>query len=205
MNIQHSALLLIEFQNEWLSTDGKLHHHFVDKKQYLTSLINAEKSLMNARESQLSIIHSGLCYTTQYTELGHAKQGLRRVIRENKTFMAGTDSVEFSTQFRPKENEFIVQGRIGSSAFSGSNLDAYLRNNNITTLYIMGYALHVCIESTLRAAHDLGYEVIIIDDASSAFTEEQKKYFFNNIVHHFGSSVSTENFIIDLQFERNLK
>ena len=35
-----------------------------------------------------------------------------------------------------QENEFVVKGRIGSSAFSASNLDAYLRNNHIKTLFI---------------------------------------------------------------------
>lgn len=127
--------------------------------------------------------------------MGQAQHGLRAAIPLRKTFLENTTASQFTPPFEPQENEFVVKGRIGSSAFSASNLDGYLRNNHINTLFIMGYALHVCVESTLRAAHDLGYESIIIDDASSAFNQEQKHYFLQNIVHHFGSSMKSDDFI----------
>lgn len=195
MRLEHSALLLIEFQNEWLNEKGKLNALFLDKEQFLTSLENAEKIIKSARNTEIHIIHSGLSYSKTYRELGQAKHGLRAAIPTNGTFLAGSVASQFPEPFNPEGNEFTVQGRVGSSAFSGSNLDGYLRNNRIDTLYIMGYALHVCIESTLRTAHDLGYEAIVIEDASSAFNHEQKKYFLNNIVHHFGSSIKSNDFI----------
>lgn len=195
MNIDQSALLLIEFQNEWLSEKGKLNRLFTDKEQFLSSVKNAESIINSARNGQVQVIHSGLHFTESNHELGNAKYGLRAHIAKHKTFLAGTFACQFSEPFKPQNNEFVVQGRIGSSAFSGSNLDVYLRNNNIKTLYIMGYALHVCIESTLRAAHDLGYEMVIIEDASAAFTKQQKEYFLTEIIHHFGSSIKSNDFL----------
>ncbi len=195
MSLQDSALLLIEFQNEWLNENGKLNSRFLDREQFLTSLKNAEKVLNSARVAQIPIIHSGLNFTQTYSELGEAKHGLRAAIPKNRTFLANSNASQFPVPFKPEDDEFIVHGRVGSSAFSGSNLDVYLRNNRIHTLYMMGYALHVCIESTLRAAHDLGYEVIVIEDACSAFNQEQQKYFINNIIHHFGDSIKSNDFI----------
>jgi len=194
MRLDHSALLLIEFQNEWLSEKGKL-NHLVDKEQFTTSLRSAEKVLHHARSSHMHIIHSGLSYTKTYKELGQANHGLRAAIPIKRTFLAGSMASRFPAPFKPEGQEFVLQGRMGSSAFSGSNLDAYLRNNRINILYIMGYALHVCVESTMRAAHDLGYEAIVIEDASSAFTQEQKNYFLTNVVHHFGRSINSNEFI----------
>ena len=185
---------MIEFQNEWLSENGKLNKLFLDRDQFVTSLNNAKDVLKAARNSQMHIIHSGLSFTQSYAELGKAEHGLRAVIPKNRTFLANTNASKFPAPFTPQGNEFIVEGRLGSSAFSGSNLDAYLRNNRINTLYLMGYALHVCIESTLRAAHDLGYEVIVIEDACSAFTREQKDYFVTDIIHHFGDSIKSDDF-----------
>lgn len=198
MKLEKSALLLIEFQNEWLAENGKLNTLFHDKQQFNSSLDNARKIIKSARNTKIHIIHSGLSYSKTYRELGHATHGLRAAIPANKTFLAGSLASHFPEPFNPECNEFTVKGRVGSSAFSGSNLDAYLRNNRIDTLYIMGYALHVCIESTLRSAHDLGYEAIVIEDASSAFNHEQKKYFLTNIVHHFGSSIKSNDFITAL-------
>lgn len=198
LSLEYSALLLIEFQNEWLNETGKLNTLFRDREQFITSLKNAEKIIKCARNTPIHVIHSGLNYTKMYKELGIAQYGLRAVIPKNRTFLADSPATYFPPPFNPKDNEFIVQGRVGSSAFSGSNLDSYLRNNRIHTLYIMGYALHVCIESTLRVAHDLGYETLIIEDASSAFNQEQKNHFLTDIVHHFGSSIKSNDFMTTL-------
>ena len=36
--MEKSVLLLIEFQNEWISKDGKLHHLMQDEDLFLNSL-----------------------------------------------------------------------------------------------------------------------------------------------------------------------
>lgn len=202
INIKNSALILIEFQNEWLTQNGQLNHLLSDTEQFLTSLDNATNIIQFARKTSINIIHSGLSYSKNYKELGEAQYGLRAAIPKRKTFLENTSTSQFTPPFEPQGEEFIVKGRIGSSAFSASNLDAFLRNNDIKTLFIMGFALHVCVESTLRAAHDLGYEVVVIDDASSTFNQEQKQYFLKHIIHHFGSSMKSDDFINILSREQ---
>ncbi|MCC3382126.1 isochorismatase family protein [Paenibacillus farraposensis] len=66
---------------------------------------------------------------------------------------------QFGEAFTPEPGEFVVSGRTGASGFAGSNLDSFLRNQEIKKIYIAGYAFHVCVESTLRHGHDLGYEI----------------------------------------------
>ncbi|MNY51808.1 Isochorismatase family protein YecD [compost metagenome] len=67
----------------------------------------------------------------------------------------------------------ITERTGGSSAFAATTLDSYLRNNKIEDIYLMGFALRQCVESTLRNAYDLGYHTNVIYDASAAFTQEQ--------------------------------
>ena len=193
--LSDSGLVLIEFQEEWLNEQGKLHHLLLDKEQFINSLENAKKIIAAARNAEISIIHSGLSFSKGHKELGKAKQGLRAGIVRRETFLATAQGSCFSEPFKPQSDELVVSGRIGSSAFAGSNLDSLLRNNQIHTLYLMGYALHVCVESTLRAAHDLGYETILIEDACASFTAEQKRYVLNEVVHHFGKSITTQDFL----------
>lgn len=193
--LQQSALLLVEFQKEWLNPEGKLAHLFQDKMQMEESVKNAVRITEAARMAGISIVHSGLSFSENYTELGKATEGLRAAIPKHKTFLCNTHGSEFAEPFVPQKNEFVVAGRTGASVFAGSNLDSYLRNNTITTLYIMGYAMHVCVESTIRAAHDLGYQVVLIADASAAFTAVQKQYVLEEIMHHFGKSISTQEFL----------
>lgn len=196
---QTSALLLIEFQEEWLSEQGKLRHLFKDKEQFLDSVANAKEIITATRRSLLPVIHSGLGYSNEHKELGKAQYGLRAAITSRQTFLAASAGSQFAKPFHPHENEFIVSGRTGASAFAGSNLDSYLRNNRINTLFIMGYALHVCVESTLRTAHDLGYEAILIEDACAAFTAQQKTHVLEEIVHHFGARIKKKDYLTILK------
>lgn len=61
-----------------------------------------------------------------------------------------------------------------------------MRNNGLDTLLLMGFALHVCVESSMRQAHDLGYNVIVASDACGVFEAEQKLHFEQHVAHHFG-------------------
>lgn len=196
-----SALLFIEFQYEWLSEQGKLQHLFADKAPFLESLAKAERIITAARHVGMPILHSGLNYSKGYQELGVATYGLRKAITTHQTFLVDAEGSQFVGVFKPQQEEFVVSGRTGASAFAGSNLDSYLRNNRITTLYLLGYAMHVCVESTLRAAHDLGYEVILIEDASAAFTSQQEQHVLNHVVPHFGGRITAQNFLKQLSVE----
>ncbi|MFF4690521.1 isochorismatase family protein [Streptomyces sp. NPDC001307] len=62
----------------------------------------------------------------------------------------------------------VVKGTIG--AFQGTGLDERLRERGVTTLVFGGIATNLGVESTARAAADLGYELVFVEDAMAAFT-----------------------------------
>lgn len=198
MNAQEqpkSALVLIETQNEWMHPDGKLNQALVkDREMMQTSIMNIEKVLKHARKSNIEVIHVGLRFQQGYPELGNGKSGLRKAIPNAGTFPINGFGSQFYETVKPIEGEFVVTGRLGASGFTASNLDAYLRNNKIENLYLVGYATHVCVESTLRDAHDKGYNTFVISDATSAFNRMQQDYVLSEIVHHFGEHLTTIEF-----------
>lgn len=189
------ALLLIECQNEWLSTQGKLQKLIEDKEMLYKSVKNISKVLEHARELNIAIAHVGLRFQKGYPELANGKSGLNKAIPSFGTFPLHEFGSHFFSDFLPLEKEFVVTGRTGSSGFAGSNLDIWLRNNKIDDVYLTGYATHVCVESTFREAHDKGYNPILISDATSAFNKMQQDYIIKNIVHHFGQCITTNEFI----------
>ncbi|MDF2692583.1 MAG: yecD [Labilithrix sp.] len=158
-----SALLLIEFQNEWLHPEGKL-HGLARAGMLDAAVARAREALEAARAASLPIVHAGLGFTRGYPELGSARRGLRAAIPRAGTFVNGTRASAFAEGFAPQGDELVVRGRTGASAFSGSNLDVLLRSQNIRHLYLAGFALHVCVQATAWAAQDLGYEVTVLED-----------------------------------------
>lgn len=193
---EKSALILIETQNEWMHKEGKLYKALVQDKEMLhNSITNIEKVLDYARKNDIEIIHVGLRFQKGYPELANGKSGLRKAIPKAGTFPIEEFGSQFYETVKPIDGEFVVTGRVGASGFTGSNLDVYLRNNKIENLYLVGYATHVCVESTLRDAHEKGYNTFLISDATSAFNRMQQDYVLSEVVHHFGEYISTKEFI----------
>ncbi len=51
------------------------------------------------------------------------------------------------------------------SSFTGTDLDAQLRERGVTQAVTIGLATSFGVESTARSAYDLGYDVVIVSDA----------------------------------------
>lgn len=69
---------------------------------------------------------------------------------------------------RPAPDEAVFW-KAGSSAFSGTGLDAHLRRQGIDRIVLAGAVAAFCVTSTTRAASDLGFQVILAQDALLAF------------------------------------
>jgi biuret amidohydrolase len=202
MVVKGRALILIEFQREWLDDDGKIRHLMEDREQFEFAIDGAKRALESARQHGMLVVHCGLRFQNGYPELGQGLYGLRAVIPRAGTFPANGKGSQFVEPFVPQDDEFVVQGRIGASGFAGSNLDAYLRNQSVATICLAGFALHVCVESTLRHGHDLGYNAVVLEDACAAFTPAQRKHVLEDVIHHYGEHMTVDKFVGLLEREK---
>ena len=71
----------------------------------------------------------------------------------------------------PGEQQFR---KTGNSAFIGNGLEAYLHEQGISSLVIVGLTTDHCVSASTRMASDLGFEVTLVSDATAAF--ERKGY-----------------------------
>jgi nicotinamidase-related amidase len=192
---QNSALLLIEFQGEWLSPKGRLRPLLQDSQQFESALRNAKLALQAARKSGMNVIHAGMQFQPGHPEIAGGYYGLRGLQPITNVFVANTLGSQFMAPFTPLQGEFVPTGRTGASAFTGSNLDEYLRGKGITTLYLMGFASNICVESTMRDAHDRGYHTIVLGDATATFTREQQQNFLKDSIHHFAYKMQVADYV----------
>jgi nicotinamidase-related amidase len=63
----------------------------------------------------------------------------------------------------------VVLWKKGSSAFAGTDLDRHLNEMGVTKLIVIGAVAAFCVTSSVRAASDLGYKVILPGDALLGF------------------------------------
>ncbi len=200
----NAALVLIEFQREWLDpSHGRLHHLVEDRDLLDTAVRGAAVALAAAREHGVPVVHVPLVLTPGAPELESwtpAVLGLRAAIPKAGTWIEGSTGVAFAEDFRPAPGEPVVRGRAGASAFAGSSdLDLILRRLGVTDLYLAGFATHVCVESTLREAHDRGYTAHVVHDACAAFTRAQQDHVRQHVIHHFGDETDAAAFAASLE------
>ncbi len=186
-----SALLLNEFQREWLDEDAVL-HRMVPAEEMRSVITSATRAVEAARAAGVLVVHSGVKLSPGYDELGSARHGLRADLPRDQRF-AG-ERAHLVAPFAPVGDEYVSWRPGTVSDFNGSSLDQYLRNQGVTALYIAGFALHVCVLATAIHANDLGYDVSLLGDASGCFTAAQRA-FVQDVMHHYGEHITVEDFV----------
>jgi nicotinamidase-related amidase len=71
---------------------------------------------------------------------------------------------EIHKNVEPIANEKIITKEEVNS-FYKTDLLEYLKSNKINRLIIIGMQTHMCLEAAVRAAHDFGFECIVVQDA----------------------------------------
>jgi nicotinamidase-related amidase len=71
-------------------------------------------------------------------------------------------------------------------AFHGTDLDLQLRRRGLTTIVLTGIATCFGVESTARAAFELGYEQVFVEDAMGSMTAAQHQHAVTQIFPRMG-------------------
>lgn len=79
-----------------------------------------------------------------------------------------TPGWEIHPTVAPREGEPIFE-KSQCSAFPGTVLHDALQARGITRLVVAGMQTEYCIDTNCRAAHDLGYEVVLVQDGHTTF------------------------------------
>jgi biuret amidohydrolase len=79
----------------------------------------------------------------------------------------GSAGFELAPELQPRPSEAVID-KITMSAFEGTPLDIVLRDCGVRAYLIVGVALEVGIEPTVRHSADLGYVPVVVRDACGA-------------------------------------
>ena len=82
-------------------------------------------------------------------------------------FPADADHARIVPELQPGTNEAVFD-KVTMSAFEGTPLDIVLRDCGVTAVAVVGVALEIGVEPTVRHAADLGYVPIVVTDACGA-------------------------------------
>ncbi|MBY0541619.1 MAG: cysteine hydrolase [Campylobacterales bacterium] len=136
------ALIIIDIQNDYFQGGN------CELVNPVEASLKAKELLEYFRKNKMPVFH------VQHINL-----------RKGATyFLPNTRGVQIHENVKPLENEIIIEKNFPNS-FLETNLESELEKQNIKELVICGMMSHMCIDSTTRAAFDLGFECTVAHDA----------------------------------------
>ena len=146
------ALIVIDAQNEYFT--GGLPIEFPDPA---LSIANIGKAMDAARGAGIPVI----------VVQNHA------AMPGSPLFAKGTAAWELHEAVRSRPHDHYIQKSL-PSAFTGTDLSAWLERHGIDTLVATGYMTHNCDASTINHALHAGLKVEFLSDASGSVPYENR-------------------------------
>jgi nicotinamidase-related amidase len=168
-----TAVLMIEFQNDFTSDGGALHGAVQDVMDTTNMLENAKKVVEEARAAGATVIHAPIRFADGYHEITDHPYGILAGVVDNKAFVKDTWGAEFVEDMAPQPDDIVIEGKRGLDTFASTNLDFILRSKGIKTVALGGFLTNCCVESTMRSAYEKGFDVVTLTDCVAATSQAE--------------------------------
>jgi ureidoacrylate peracid hydrolase len=198
MDPKTTALVLIEFQNDFTSEGGTLHGAVKGVMDSSNMLANTVDAVKRARELGATIVYMPISFTDDYHELTPNPYGILKGVVDSKSFRKGTWGAQIVDALAPQPEDIIVEGKRGLCGFASTNLDFILRSRGIQTVALGGFLTNVCVESTMRTAYEKGYDVITLKDCTAALSEEEQRMAVEKTYPMFSRPLDHGEFLAEL-------
>ena len=168
-----TGLLLIDPYNDFLSEGGKLWDRIKSVAEANDCIPHMLQLLTTARKAGLRVFYAmHHRYRPGDYETWKYVAPVQKAAWSRKTFEFGTWGGEVRSEFAPQTGDIVAQEHWCSSGFANTDLDVQLKRHGIQKLIVAGLIAHTCVESTVRFAVELGYDVTVVKDATADYAEE---------------------------------
>ncbi len=198
MDPKHTAVVLIEYQNDFTSEGGTLHDAVKPVMNSTNMLANTLDTVKRARELGATIVHAPITFTDDYHELTSEPYGILKGVVDSRSFRKGSWGSEIVDELTPEPQDIVIEGKRGLDGFASTNLDFVLRSRGITNIALGGFLTNCCVESTMRTGYEKGYNVVTLKDCTAALSEEEQRAAVDKNYPMFSRPMDHNEFIAEL-------
>jgi nicotinamidase-related amidase len=125
---------------------------------------------------------------------------IQEAAARSKVFADGRWGGTFRDEFAPQPGDIVAQEHWCSSGFANTDLDLQLKKHGVHQLIVIGLRANTCIDSTVRYAAELGYEVTLIKDAIGSYSwDEMRATLELNAPNYARAIVSTKELLASIE------
>lgn len=189
----HTALIVVDVQNDFCSPDGSLAGVGNDVSAAVEMVPRLQSLIENARAVGMPVVF----IQTIHDETNDSPQWLGRVDagpgteRPGITCRTGSWGGQFY-EVAPQPGDHVVI-KYRYSAFIGTNLEILLRTLGVQSLLFTGVATEICVESSLRDGLFADYWVSLVEDCAASYSQAAHDASVSVVGTQFGTvTTSTE-------------
>jgi len=173
LNIDKSALLIVDMQNDFLHRDGSFSHIAREHPEakidmpFLIGTIPNVKRLADAfRATGRPVLYLAHVLKPDYSDAAfpYWRVGIEPTSGNRTHCVEGTWGAQIIDDLKPQAGEHLVIKK-GFGGFSNTPLDTVLRNMGVTTCVVSGVTTCVCVSTTVRGGVEHNYRMILVSDA----------------------------------------
>ena len=193
-----TALLLIEYQNDFTSQGGALHNGVKAVMDSTQMLSNTARLAEEARTAGVTVMYAPISFAKGYREITSEPYGVLKGVVDANAFVRGTWGAEIVDSLKPGPDDIVVEGKRGLDTFASTNLDFILRSRGIKTLAVAGFLTNCCVESTARTGYEKGFSIVALSDCAATLSEEEQRFTFDKNLPMFARILTHTEFLGEL-------
>lgn len=194
-----TALLVIDPYNDFISEGGKVWDRLKAVADANRCVPNMLQVLTTARQANLRIFYAlHRRYRPGDYETWKYIAPIQKRGWFHKVFEYGTWGGEIRSEFKPQPGDIVVQEHWCSSGFANTDLDLLLKKHSIHQVIVIGLIAHTCVESTVRFAAELGFDVTVVKDAVADYSDVEMRATFDVNLPNYASAIVTTNEIVEV-------
>jgi ureidoacrylate peracid hydrolase len=184
------ALLVIDVQNGFVSKGGSYDLLGMETSYYREVIPKINNLINLCRNVGIPIFYtqavresSGIDLLTRSHKILPKSREER--IKKKPICVRETWDAEIVNEIKPAEGDHVVIKR-RDSAFHDTEIGVWLRSLNIDTLIFSGIDTSICVETSLRDAFNIGYDVVLISDATASNNKKHYESTLENVKGYYG-------------------
>ena len=108
--------------------------------------------------------------------------------------MRGTWDAQTIDELKPEEKECVII-KLRDSAFQDTELRVWLQSAGINVLVFCGVDTSICVETSIRDAFNLGYDIILISDATASGDKNHYETTLARVRDYYGLHMNYSRFV----------
>jgi ureidoacrylate peracid hydrolase len=193
------ALVVIDMQNGFVSKGGSYDLLGMNVIPYQKVIPKIQQLISICRSANIPIFYtqairepSGIDLLTHTHRILPKSREER--IKKKPICVRGTWDAEIVDDLAPNESNDHVIIKRRDSAFHDTEIEVWLRSVGIDTLVFCGIDTSICVESSLRDAFNIGYDVILISDATASNNQKHYESTIEHVKEYYGLVMSIDDF-----------